>query len=115
MDNFDKLDEPVISSLGRKKKIKAETFSQNLAKAAGYNGEGKLCNNNHTVYDHSNNVCQGSILSAEETTEIKQVISNNKYKWSYLFLQINSSNVTLSTTFNMKHYSIIVLNTGQIL
>ncbi len=40
MDNFYELDEPVISS-GRKSKIKAETFSQNLAKAACYNGEGK--------------------------------------------------------------------------
>ncbi len=41
MDNFDELDEPVISSSGRKRKIKAETFSQSLAKAARYNGEGK--------------------------------------------------------------------------
>ncbi len=44
MDHFDELDEPVISSSGRKRKIKAETFSQNLVKAACYNGEGKaLC------------------------------------------------------------------------
>ncbi len=41
MDNFYELDEPVISSSGRKRKITAETFSQNLAKAACYNGEGK--------------------------------------------------------------------------
>ncbi len=63
MDNFDELDEPVISSSGRKIKIKAETFSRNLAKVARYNGEGKApcsaCNHNHTVYDHNNNnVCQ---------------------------------------------------------
>ncbi len=41
MDNFDKLDEPLISSSERKRKIKAEMFSQNPAKAARYNGEGK--------------------------------------------------------------------------
>ncbi len=41
MDNFDELDEPVISSSGRKRKIKAETLSWNLEKAARYNGEGK--------------------------------------------------------------------------
>jgi hypothetical protein len=71
MDNFNKLDEPVISSSGRKRKIKAETFSQNLAKAARYSGEGKspciLCN-------HNNKVCQAS-MSAEEinVTKINQV------------------------------------------
>ncbi len=42
MDNFDELDEPVTSSSGRKMKIKAKTFSWNLAKAARYNVEGKL-------------------------------------------------------------------------
>ncbi len=42
MDNFDKLDEPVISSSGRKRKIKAEMFSRTLAKAACYNSEGKV-------------------------------------------------------------------------
>ncbi len=51
MDNFDELDEPVISSSGRKRKIKAETFSLYLAKAARYNDEGKApciaCNNIH--------------------------------------------------------------------
>ncbi len=41
MDNFDKLDEPVISSLGRKRKINAEMFSWNLETAAHYNGEAK--------------------------------------------------------------------------
>ncbi len=41
MDNFDELDKPVISSSGRKRKIKAETFSRSIAKAARYNGEGK--------------------------------------------------------------------------
>ncbi len=48
MDNFDELDEPVIFSSGRKRKIKAETF---YAKAARYNGEGKalctVCNHIH--------------------------------------------------------------------
>ncbi len=78
MDNFDELDEPVISSSGRKRKIKAETFSRSLAKAARYNGEGKaLCivrNHIHTVYDHNNNnVCQASTLSSKEITKIKQV------------------------------------------
>lgn len=42
MDNFDELDELVIFSSGRKSKIKAETFSWNLAKAARYSGEGKV-------------------------------------------------------------------------
>ncbi len=41
MDNFDELDEPVISSSGRKRKIKAETFSLNLEKEARHNVEGK--------------------------------------------------------------------------
>ncbi len=75
MDNFDKLDEPVISSSGRKRKIKAETFLQNLAKAARFNGEGKalciVCNHIHIVYDHNNNVCQASTLLSEEITKIK--------------------------------------------
>ncbi len=65
MDHLDELDEPVISFSGHKRKIKAETFSRNLAKAARYNGEGKalciVCNHIHTVYDH-NNVCQISTL-----------------------------------------------------
>ncbi len=43
MDNSDELDETVISSSGRKRKIKAEMFSWNLERAARYNGEGKLC------------------------------------------------------------------------
>ncbi len=82
MDNLDELDEPVISSSGRKIKIKAETFSRNLAKVARYNGEGKApcsaCNHNHTVYDHNNNnVCQASTLSSEENTKIKQVFFLN--------------------------------------
>ncbi len=82
MDNLDELDEPVISSSGRKRKIKAETFSWNLAKAAHYNGEGKAlciaCNHIHTVYDHNNNnVCQASTLSSEEITKIKQVFFLN--------------------------------------
>ncbi len=51
MDHFDELDEPVISSSGRKGKIKAATFSWILAKAARYNGEGKAlciaCNHIH--------------------------------------------------------------------
>ncbi len=77
MDHFDELDEPVISS-GRKRKIKAETFSQSLAKAVRYNGEGKAlciaCNHIHTVYDHNNNnVFQASTLSSEEITKIKRV------------------------------------------
>ncbi len=58
IDNFDELNEPVISSSGRKRKIKAEMFSRSLAKAARYNGEGKAqciaCNHIHTVYDHNN-------------------------------------------------------------
>ncbi len=79
MDNFDELDEPVISSSGCKIKIKAETFSRSLAKAARYNGEGKalciVCNHIHTVYDHNNNnFCQASTLSSEEITKIKRVI-----------------------------------------
>ncbi len=36
MDNFEKLDEPVISSSGCKRKIKTETFLQKLAKAARF-------------------------------------------------------------------------------
>ncbi len=82
MDNFDELDEPVISSSGRKRKIKAEKFSWNLAKAVRYNGEGKArciaCNHIHTVYDHNNNnVCQASTLSSEEIAKIKQVFFLN--------------------------------------
>ncbi len=81
MDNLDKLDEPVISSSGRKRKIKAETFSWNLEKAARYNGEEKAwciaCNHIHTVYDHNNNVCQASTLSSEEITKIKRVFFLN--------------------------------------
>ncbi len=78
MDNFDKLDEPVISSLERIRQIKAEAFSRSLAKAARYSGEGKdlciACNHVHTVYDHNNNnVYQASTLSSEEITKIKQV------------------------------------------
>ncbi len=74
MDNFDELDEPMISSSGRKRKIKAETFSRSLAKAVRYNGEGKAlciaCNHIHTVYDHNNsNLCQASTLSSEEIDE----------------------------------------------
>ncbi len=42
MDNFNELDESVISSPGRKRKIKGEKFSQSLAKAARYNDEGNL-------------------------------------------------------------------------
>ncbi len=61
MYHFDELDEPVISSSGRKSKIKVLTFSWNLAKAARCNDEGKAapciaCNHKHTVYDHNNNV-----------------------------------------------------------
>ncbi len=60
MDNFDELNELVISSSGRKRKIKAETVSRSLAKAVRYDGEGKaqciVCNQIHTVYDHNNNV-----------------------------------------------------------
>ncbi len=67
MDHFDELDEPVISSSGRKRKIKAETFSWSLEKAAHYNNERKAQCHNHTVYDHNNNnVCQASTLSSEE-------------------------------------------------
>ncbi len=73
MDNFDEFDEPVTSSSGRKRKIKAEMFSRSLAKEACYNGEGKAlciaCNHIHTVYNH-NNVCQASTLSSEEITKI---------------------------------------------
>lgn len=53
MDNFNELDEPVISSSGQKRKIKAETFSWILAKAVRYNGEGKApciaCNHIHNL------------------------------------------------------------------
>ncbi len=55
MDNFDELNEPVISSSGRKRKIKAETFSRSLAKAVRYDGEGKAqCIHIYAVYDHNN-------------------------------------------------------------
>ncbi|KAF4097217.1 carcinoembryonic antigen-related cell adhesion molecule 1-like [Onychostoma macrolepis] len=37
MDSFDKLDDPVISSSGCKRKVKADTFSRSFAKAASYN------------------------------------------------------------------------------
>ncbi len=79
MDNFDELDDPVIFS-GCKRKIKAETFSRNPAKAACYNGKGKAlciaCNHIHTVYDHNNNnICQAFTLSSEEIIKIKQVFS----------------------------------------
>ncbi len=51
MDNFNELDEPVISSSGRKRKIKDEMFSWSLAKAAHYNDERKalciVCNHIH--------------------------------------------------------------------
>ncbi len=100
MDNFDKLDEPVISSSGRKRKIKAETFSQKFAKAARYNGEGKAlciaCNHIHTVYDHNSNICQASTLSSEEITKIKRVVffffffNTLKHEmWNYLLLPKN--------------------------
>ncbi len=91
MGNFNELDEPVISSSGQKRKIKAETVLLNLAKAARNNGEGKAlciaCNHNHTVYDHNNNnVCQASTLSSEDITKIKPVFSFTlKHEmWSYL-------------------------------
>ncbi len=80
----------VISFSGRKRKIKAETFSQSLAKAACFNGEGKAlciaCNHIHTVYDHNNNnnVCQASTLSSEEITKIKRV---------FVFLNSKTGNV----------------------
>ncbi len=65
MDN-DELDELVISSSGRKRKIKAETFSWI------HNNEGKLCV--IIIYDHNNNnVCQVSTSSSEEITKIKPV------------------------------------------
>ncbi len=41
MDNFDELDEPVIAS-GHKRKLKAEKFSWNFAKAARYMVREKL-------------------------------------------------------------------------
>ncbi len=51
MDNFNELDEPIISSSEGKKKIKAETFLWNQEKAARYSGEGKalciVCNHIH--------------------------------------------------------------------
>ncbi len=51
MDNFDELDS-IISSSGRKRKIKAEMFSCKLEKAACYNGEGTApciaCSHIHT-------------------------------------------------------------------
>ncbi len=51
MDNFNELDEPIISSSEGKRKIKAETFLWNQEKAARYNGEGKalciVCNHIH--------------------------------------------------------------------
>ncbi len=53
MDDFEELDEPGISSSGRKIKIKAETFSRILAKAARYSVEGKAlcsaCNHIHNL------------------------------------------------------------------
>ncbi len=87
MDNFQELDEPVITSSGRKRKIKADIFSWNLEKAVRYN-EGKAPCLIHTVYDYNNNnVCQASILSSEEITKIKQVFSTLKHEmWHYLLL-----------------------------
>ncbi len=87
MDHFDELDEPLISSSGRKRKIKAETFLQNLVKAARFNGEGKalctVCNHIHTVYDHNNNnVCQASTLAFEEITKIKCVFVFYSKSWN---------------------------------
>ncbi len=78
MDNFDELDEPVISSSEQKREIKAEMFPWILAAAARYSGEGKapciVCNHIHTVYDQNNNsVCQASTCSSEEITKIKRV------------------------------------------
>ncbi len=88
MDNSDEL-EPVISSSGRKRKIKAETFSRSLAKAARYNGEGKAPCHIHTVNDH-NKVCQAS-TSSEEITKIKQVffLTLKDEMWNYLLLPKN--------------------------
>ncbi len=84
MDNFD---EPVISS-GRRRKIKAEMYSQSLTKAARYNGEGKALCHIHTVYDHNNgNVFPASTLSSEEITKIKRVFKHEM--WSYLLLLNN--------------------------
>ncbi len=51
MDNFDELDESVISSPGRKRNIKGETFSQSLAKEAHYNDEGNLWSSQPRVRD----------------------------------------------------------------
>ncbi len=67
---MDSVDEPVISSSGRKRKIKAETFSLNLEKEARHNVEGKAPFNVCTlitsiIYDHNNNVCQASTSSEE--------------------------------------------------
>ncbi len=85
-------DEPVISSSGRKRKIKAEMFSRSLAKAARCNGERKAlctaCNHIHTVYDH-NKVCQASTLHCH----LRRLLRLNKCfltlkheMWSYLLL-----------------------------
>ncbi len=82
MDNFNELDEPVISSSGCKRKIKAETFHETLQKqqASSYNDEGKLCIITSIIYDHNNNnnnVYQASTLSSEEITNIKPVFLFN--------------------------------------
>ncbi len=104
MDNV--LDEPVISSSGRKRKIKAETISWNLAKASRYYGEGNalciVCNHIHTVYDHNNNkVCQASNVTL--SSEIKTM---KHEMWSYLLLPkkkrlLELSSFAIKQTFNI--------------
>ncbi len=97
MGNFDELDETVIPSSGRNnRKIKVETFSQSLAKAAPYNGEGKApcisCNHIHADCGHNynNKVCQAYTLSSEEIANIIQVFIFlfivKHGMWSYLLL-----------------------------
>ncbi len=77
---------------GWKRKINAETFSWNLAKAACYNGEGKAlcmaCNHIHTVYDLNNNVCQVSTCHLRRLQRFNECfLKNSKHEmWSYLLL-----------------------------
>ncbi len=82
MDNYDELDEPVISSSGRKIKIKAETFSWNPAKAARYNGEEKaLC-----IY----------ITYTLSSEEIKRMFLFNSETWN-----VELSAFAIKQTFNI--------------
>ena len=67
MDNFNEL---VISSSGRKRKIKPETFSRNLTKAARLVVREKLPVIACRLRYHNNKVCQAS-MSSEEINVMK--------------------------------------------